>query len=134
MVGPDSTNIPQTRSRGRRADSSSLTARLEALTRHPNDDLANAALAVLRQITNDPQLVSAQRFHEVYLEMLRQGRTLSYEHRRREWRAVCGLGVGVYHALIRRLRDDVRRQHGKSRRPVTRVPKEPHLVSSGAAE
>jgi hypothetical protein len=110
MVDARST-IPVLPRRRRGTDSAALTARLQVLTRHPNDELSNAALAVLRQIQATPELFDARRFHAVYFEILRQAKSLSDEHRRREWRAIRGLSVGVYHLLIRRFRDEVKEQH-----------------------
>jgi len=91
-----------------------LIDHMESLTRHPNDALANAALRVQRYIEARPELLTARSFHEIYLEILRQGGTLAYQHRAREWRAVRGVSAGVYHSLLRQFRNEVNRKHCES--------------------
>jgi hypothetical protein len=99
-----------------------LTEHLERLARHPNDDLANAAVRVLQRISANRDALHARDFDRFYVDVMREGRSLSIAHRLREWRAVTGLTIALYHALLRRYAAVVKDQS----RPNPREPSAAH--------
>ena len=120
MVDSDSSGRSRTR-RAQRPDVAVLKTHLRELSRHRNDEVADAALALLQQIEGEEQTLSAQTFQNIYLDVLRRGRTLPWQHRRQEWRAVKGLATGVLHVLVRRLRDQVKEEHRARTRVASAV-------------
>jgi hypothetical protein len=96
-------------SRGnRQTDLTTLESDLERLSRHNDDAIATAALAVLQQLRTYGPAITAQQFGVLYLHVLREQHILAGSPTAREWRSVRGLCRGVYMAMLRQFRRDVR--------------------------
>jgi hypothetical protein len=92
----------------RQTDLTTLESDLERLSRHNDDAIATAALAGLQQLRTCGPAITAQQFGALYLQVLREQHSLAGSPTAREWRSVRGLCRGVYMALLRQFRRDVR--------------------------
>ena len=84
-----------------------LTQRLEDLANHSDKSVVAAARATVECIQCAEPL-DVRSFHNLYFRILQQGKTLSSDHQHHEWRTVRDTAVGIYHALLREFRDDVK--------------------------
>jgi hypothetical protein len=98
-------------------DASALAEHLEMLTIHSDDAVVRAAHSTLQYLRTCGPL-DARSFDKVYLEITRQGGMISRARQLHEWRAVRGVAVSVYHALLRQFRDEVKKRHAERLRPA----------------
>jgi hypothetical protein len=111
-----------------RINACALTKRLELLTHHSDNAVVSAARITLQHVRRYEPL-DARSFDKLYFEIVRQGRTLTRDRQLHEWKTVRDVGTGVYHALLRQLREDVKEQRAsrprRERRATERERREP---------
>lgn len=117
--------LARVRARTRRA-AKTLITHLQTLTRGQDDELAEAALAVLTRLRDHSSPLHARTFAEVYFEVRRQRHRIDERHRSRTWRAVEGLTVALFHALLHQFRCERNAARHGGNAPNPRYVPHPH--------